>query len=176
VKIQEKLKKYEFRLSNSCSLFAAISDPRLNFTYLKTILDEEIYKKIVNEFQNKFAKYHRKYSTVSKSTEITKASSSLLQSIYKKRKFNEHEELEKYSQLPQEDSEIDPIHWWKAHETIYPCLSKLAFDILCVPATSVPTEQIFSKAGDIITKRRNKLSDNSIKSVMCLNSMYKFFD
>ncbi len=51
----------------------------------------------------------------------------------------------------------------------------LAFDVLCVPATSVPSEQIFSKARDIITKRRNKLSDNSIKSVMCLNSMYKYF-
>jgi hypothetical protein len=87
---------------------------------------------------------------------------SLLQSIYKKRKFNEHEQLEKYSQLLQEDSEIDPIYWWKTHETIYPCLSTLAFDVLCIPARSVLSEQIFSKAGDIFTKRRNKLSDNSI--------------
>lgn len=83
---------------------------------MKTSLDEEMYKKIVNEFQNNIAEYHRKYSTLSKSTEITKASSSLLQSVYKKRKFNKHEELERYSQLPQEDSEIDLIYWWKTHE------------------------------------------------------------
>jgi hypothetical protein len=62
----------------------------------------------------------------------TKASSSLLDSIYKKRKLNGNEEIDKYIQIPQENTEIDPIEWWKTHESSFPCLSKFAFDILCI--------------------------------------------
>jgi hypothetical protein len=51
----------------------------------------------------------------------------------------------------------------------------MTFDILNVPATSVPSEQIFSKAGDVITKKRNRLSKDSIKAIMCGDSMFKFF-
>ncbi len=95
-----------------------------------------------------------------------------MDSIYKKRKLNGNEEIDKYIQIPQENTEMDPIEWWKTHESSFPCLSKFALDILCITATSVPSEQIFSKAGIIITKRRSRLSDNSIRSVMCLNSFY----
>jgi hypothetical protein len=51
----------------------------------------------------------------------------------------------------------------------------MAFDILNIPATSVPSEQIFSKARDVITKKRNRLSKDSIQAIMCGNSMSKFF-
>jgi hypothetical protein len=51
----------------------------------------------------------------------------------------------------------------------------MAFDILNIPATSVPIEQIFSKAGDAITKKRNRLSKDSIQAIMCSHYMSKFF-
>jgi hypothetical protein len=38
---------------------------------------------------------------------------------------------------------------------------KIAFDTLCIPVTSVPSEQIFSKTGDLITKKRNRLTRNT---------------
>ncbi len=96
-----------------------------------------------------------------------------MDSIYKKRKLNGNEEIDKYIQIPQENTEIDPIEWWKTHESTLPCLSKFTFDILCITATS---DQIFSKAGIIINKRRDRLSDSSIRSVMCLNSFYNNLD
>ncbi len=42
--------------------------------------------------------------------------------------------------------------------------------------TSVSSERIFSKAGDLIIRKRNKLSENSIRSVMCLNSFNSYFE
>jgi hypothetical protein len=171
-RIETKLKDYEKRLKTNCSYFAVIFDPRLNFSFLKTLLNDEEFEIITNEFKKQFNDYYTKYSDKPTVSETTQSSSSILSSIYKKRKLSEYQEIEKYSQLPEENSDIYPIEWWKKHETIYPCLSKYAFDVLCVTATSVPSEQIFSKAGIIITKRRNRLSDNTIRSVMCLNSYY----
>jgi hypothetical protein len=54
-----------------------------------------------------------------KSTDFTKASSSLLDSIYKKRKLNGNEEIDKYIQIPQENTEINPIEWWKTHKSSF---------------------------------------------------------
>jgi len=172
--ILTKLEKYEMRLKNDLSLFVAILDPGLNFAYMKSILKPEEYESITKKFNEKFSDYYNKYSTITKTT-IEMADPLILQSIYKKRRFDNTEEVENYSKISQ-DSGINPIEWWKMHECIYPCLSKFDFDVLCIPATSVPSEQVFSKAGIIITQRRNRLSDTSIRSLMCLNSMSKYFD
>ncbi|XP_050961369.1 uncharacterized protein LOC127162617 [Labeo rohita] len=42
------------------------------------------------------------------------------------------------------ESEADPLQWWQEHEVAYPALSTLARKYLCVPATSSPSERIFS--------------------------------
>jgi hypothetical protein len=170
-----KLQKYETRLKNDLSLFAAILDPRLNFAYLKFILKSQQYESITKKFNEKFSDYYKKHSTTTIET-AGPSIPSILQSIYKKQRFYNTEEVENYSKISQEDSGINPIEWWKMHECIYPCLSKLAFDVLCIAATSVPSEQVFSKAGVIITQTTNRLSDTSITSLMCLNSMFEYLD
>jgi hypothetical protein len=96
-------------------------------------------------------------------------------SIYKKRKISDDEEVERYFEKALEDLEIDMIHWWLTHKTSFSHLHRMAFDILNIPATSVPSEQIFSKVGDVITKKRNRLSKDSIQAIMCGDSMSKFF-
>ena len=42
-----------------------------------------------------------------------------------------------------------PIHWWAQHKPSYLILSSVAQTMLCVPATSVASERVFSKAGDV---------------------------
>lgn len=47
--------------------------------------------------------------------------------------------------------------------------------ILSVPATSVPCERIFSKTGQIISERRNRLSHNKVEKIIFLNANLKHF-
>jgi hypothetical protein len=51
--------------------------------------------------------------------------------------------------------DTDPLEFWFVNKTKFINLSKMARDFLCIPATSVPVECIFSQAGDLISKKRN---------------------
>ena len=48
----------------------------------------------------------------------------------------------------------------------------MARDYLAIPASSVPSEQVFSRAGDIISKKRNHLEGVTIAVLMCLQSWF----
>ncbi|KAL4008530.1 hypothetical protein ACER0C_002382 [Sarotherodon galilaeus] len=47
----------------------------------------------------------------------------------------------------------DPLTWWKNNATRFPTLANLAKSYLAVPATSTPSEGLFSVAGNIVTKK-----------------------
>ena len=51
-----------------------------------------------------------------------------------------------------------------------PVLSQMAQDFLAIPATSAPSESMFSQASDIITKKRNRLGADTVNMLMCLRS------
>ncbi len=52
----------------------------------------------------------------------------------------------------------NPTAWWKENSSRFPNLAKLAKKYLCIPATSVPAERLFSTAGNIVTARRASLN------------------
>ena len=83
-----------------------------------------------------------------------------------------------YLSQPCEDHKVSVILWWKVNSHRFPHLSGMASDYLAIPASSVPSEQLFSRyhlclygffpsyyllipidhrAGDIITKKRNRM-------------------
>jgi hypothetical protein len=49
-------------------------------------------------------------------------------------------------------------------------MSILARQYLAISATSASSERIFSQASNIITKKRNKLSKDTFKMIMCLKN------
>lgn len=64
----------------------------------------------------------------------------------------------------------DPLTWWKSREAVYPVLSKLAKKYLSIVGTSVPSERVFSKAGQLVSERRSRLKPKNVKSIVFLNA------
>ena len=78
-------------------------------------------------------------------------------------------ELRCYESEPRESLDSrQPLEWWKARSVNYKYLSKLAKKILCMTAMSVPSERIFSAAGNIVSKRRSCLSPENINHLVFL--------
>ena len=48
-------------------------------------------------------------------------------------------------------------------------LSESAMHFLCIPATSVPSERLFSKAGEMVSHRRSCVKPDTIKKVLFFN-------
>ena len=46
----------------------------------------------------------------------------------------------------------------------------MACDFLAIPATSVPSERLFSDAGQLVTDHRNCLGGDTIRACICLDS------
>jgi hypothetical protein len=59
-------------------------------------------------------------------------------------------------------------HFWKAKQFEFPIISKIAGDFLAIPATSAPSECVFSIGSDVVTKKRNRLTGDSVRMIICL--------
>ncbi len=46
-----------------------------------------------------------------------------------------------------EPEHVEPLEFWEINQKKYRNLANMAKDFLCIPATSVPAEDIFSQAG-----------------------------
>ena len=63
----------------------------------------------------------------------------------------------------------NPLKWWKLTEHRFPILSKVAKRLLCIQATSVPSERIFSTSGLIVNKQRASLKPENVDMLVFLN-------
>jgi hypothetical protein len=66
----------------------------------------------------------------------------------------------------------NPLLWWKTHASQFPQLAKLARRVLCVPATSAPSERIFSIAGLIARQKRNRLAPETVALLVHLRNAW----
>lgn len=64
----------------------------------------------------------------------------------------------------------DPLEWWSSRALVYKNTFSVMCSRLCIVATSVPSERIFSKTGQIITDRRNRLSPGKVRELVFLNA------
>ncbi|XP_060796344.1 E3 SUMO-protein ligase ZBED1-like [Neoarius graeffei] len=76
-------------------------------------------------------------------------------------------ELDNYLITPI-DGEQDPLAWWRVHHVNFPWLSKLARKYLCIPATSSPSERLFSASGNIVTCQRASLKPAKVDMLVFL--------
>ena len=178
-----KFKSVLEHLYNSSAYLALILDPRYKSQILPDSIDEDTIKQILVKEFNNYQILKRSYnnendddgSVVGDKRKSIGLLDYMLQKKKKSSNLQSRNEVDEYLITPVEPSNINPCEWWRNHESYYSFLFKIARDYIGIPSTSVPSEQAFSKSGELINKKRNRLGDNSIEACMCLNSWIKLF-
>ncbi|KAK1895180.1 Zinc finger BED domain containing protein 1 [Dissostichus eleginoides] len=67
----------------------------------------------------------------------------------------------------------NPLQWWNENETKFPSLAVVARSYLAAPATSTPSEHLFSAAGTIVSKKRASLTKEHVDMLTFLHSNSK---
>ena len=63
----------------------------------------------------------------------------------------------------------NPLDWWRVHQSDFPYLAKLSIRYLAIPATSAPSERVFSTAGLTISKDRASLESSRANELVFLH-------
>ena len=71
-------------------------------------------------------------------------------------------------------STADPLQWWETQIETFSRLSGLARGLLAVPATSAPSERVFSIAGIVLNAKRSSLSPHVVDKVLFIHENMKF--
>jgi len=80
-------------------------------------------------------------------------------------------EMRKYLSLDKVDRKSCPIKWWKdVGSKQFPQLFECAKKYQCMLATSVPSERVFSNAGQVLNKKRSNLGKNTANMLITLHT------
>lgn len=82
-------------------------------------------------------------------------------------------DIRQYLEKPPISNDECPFEYWRGSNLE---LKKLAEAYLSIPATSVPAERIFSKAGIIHNERRNRLKAKRLNELLFLSQNTKYFE
>ena len=74
-----------------------------------------------------------------------------------------------YLEQPNIGRKEDPLKWWVQNGNSFPSLVSHAKKFLSIPATSVSSERLFSKAGDITSRKRNRIKSKNVNMLLFLN-------
>ena len=68
------------------------------------------------------------------------------------------------------------LGWWQLNEGAYPTLASLAKKFLAIEATSAASERLFSTAGRVITRDRNRLDPNTVGQILYVKSNLDWYE
>ncbi len=78
-------------------------------------------------------------------------------------------EPENYSNIRAIVNEFScPLNFYKINENIIPNMAKIAKMVFCITASSVPSECLFSTAGDLISQKRSRLQPECAQDLLLL--------
>ena len=163
----EKLQEYYCKSKGKAYYAATILDPRLNLHYFK---DQEACR--VNWASQCISEVYNDYETPTQHVVAIQEpeNGNTFSHIFKRRT-----KMEKrwQSMLSQEDGSVDILEWWSTSGRQFPQLASAARDYLAIPATGAPVERVFSTGADLVKKKRNSLSSDTIRESLCLRSWFK---
>ena len=67
------------------------------------------------------------------------------------------------------------LAWWKEHEMFYPHIPMVAKKYLAIPASSVASEPVFSFTGNLVNKKRTRMSPDTVKTMVFLNKNMQYY-
>jgi hypothetical protein len=170
------------------SSIATICDPQFNFNVFNILMpnstDNAKRAKIKSGFKTAFFQYQDREAGI-KAARILKEKEDALETqlddddddrelsdaeLYRSGplELDTETELTRYLKLPLMPRETNIYSFWKAKQFEFPIISKIAGDFLAIPVTSAPSECVFSVGSDIVTKKRNRLTGDSVRMIMCL--------
>ena len=77
------------------------------------------------------------------------------------------DEIHIYRSMEEADGEVDILQWWRVNKAKLPIMYSYACKILAIPATSAPSERIFSVATRLFGKLRNNLEPYGLRGSFC---------
>lgn len=81
-------------------------------------------------------------------------------------------DVKQYVEKPVIPRSSYPIEYWAFSQSN---LKHIALKYLCIPGSSTPAERVFSKAGQLVNERRNRLSSDHINELLFINQNNKIF-
>ena len=78
----------------------------------------------------------------------------------------------KLSKEQKEDTHL--LKWWRDNKIQFPCLVEAVKALLHTPATSVPSERIFSEAGYIARARRSRILPRNLNKFIFIKKNMKY--
>ena len=85
------------------------------------------------------------------------------------------EEMQRYDMKSILAPQKNPLHWWKKYQTSFPIMSRFARKVLAIPATSAPSERVFSYAERFFGKLRQHVNPNMIIESAFLRSAIQLY-
>lgn len=83
-----------------------------------------------------------------------------------------NEELDRFDKiqtlplLNRDGSYVNPLPWWRENASRFPLLSELAHVYLAIPATSAPSERVWSRASRILMYKRSVMKPEVAQGMM----------
>lgn len=90
--------------------------------------------------------------------------------------IEEDSEVTCYIRLEPIGIKNNPLEWWFKNKNRFPVLSQLARKYLSIPSTSVPSERLFSDAGNYISAKRTRLSPDLVDKILFLKRNSSHFE
>jgi hypothetical protein len=154
-------------------LLSTILDPRIKSMGNK-IEEEEILCKNYEEFKENYLPTPIESRAPSPTPSETSVTNLIpiyrprLFSIFDQNQLKASNEVEEYLKEDKISHNQCPFNWWLNKKDKYPILAKMARIHLAIPATSTPSERLFSDAGNLLSAKRTKINSELFKSIMFL--------
>jgi len=158
---------------------AVVLDPSQKWAYFEEQWSE-LHPEWLVEWKEKVEKFWTAtYKVKDSDGDFTPSSSQeLSKNVYvahlQSKKLNKviKDEYTRYLSLPPVDDIKDPRSWWlePSQQSQYPHLSRMALDLLTIPAMSADAERIFSGCRLQMSHRRNRMSIKTLEALELLKS------